>query len=127
MTNYLTDCVSKDLEPIHRAEKLQQEAAKYGFDWVRSLHIIKKIEEELHEVEAVLDDRIKLAEELGDLIFSCINLARYHQIDTKLVLQQTNNKFVKRLNYIEDSLKSKGKSLLDANLEEMDALWNEAK
>ena len=63
MTNYITDCVSKDLEPIHRAEKLQQEAAKYGFDWVRSLHIIKKIEEELHEVEAVLDDRIKLAEE----------------------------------------------------------------
>ena len=127
MTNYITDCVSKDLEPIYRAEKLQQEAAKYGYDWVRSLHIIKKIEEELHEVEAVLDDRIKLAEELGDLIFSCINLARYHQIDTKLVLQQTNNKFVKRLNYIEDSLKSKGKSLLDANLEEMDALWNEAK
>ena len=127
MTNYITDSVSKDLEPIHRAEKLQQEASKYGFDWVRSSHIIKKIEEELHEVEAVLDDRIKLAEELGDLIFSCINLARYYQIDTKQVLQKTNNKFVKRFNYIEDSLKSRGKSLFDANLEEMDALWNEAK
>ena len=50
MTNYITDCVSKDLEPIYRAEKLQQEAAKYGFDWVRSLHIIKKIDDDIYPI-----------------------------------------------------------------------------
>ena len=127
MTNNVTDNISNDLPAIYRAEKLQQNAAQYGFDWVKSSDIVKKIEEELYEVIDVLHDKSKLSEELGDLIFSCINLARYNHIDTELALQNANNKFVKRFNYIEDTLRKNGKSLKKATLEEMDELWDEAK
>ncbi|MAJ90681.1 MAG: hypothetical protein CMF40_00640 [Legionellales bacterium] len=127
MTNNVTDNISNDLPAIYRAEKLQQNAAQYGFDWVESSDIVKKIEEELYEVIDVLHDKSKLSEELGDLIFSCINLARYNHIDTELALQNANNKFVKRFNYIEDTLRKNGKSLKKATLEEMDELWDEAK
>ena len=127
MTNNVTDNISNDLPAIYRAEKLQQNAAQYGFDWVESSDIVKKIEEELYEVIDVLHDKNKLSEELGDLIFSCINLARYNHIDTELALQNANNKFVKRFNYIEDTLRKNGKSLKKATLEEMDELWDEAK
>ena len=127
MTNNVTDNISNDLPAIYRAEKLQQNAAQYGFDWVESSDIVKKIEEELYEVIDVLHDKNKLSEELWDLIFSCINLARYNHIDTELALQNANNKFVKRFNYIEDTLRKNGKSLKKATLEEMDELWDEAK
>ena len=127
MTNNVTDNISNDLPAIYRAEKLQQNAAQYGFDWVESSDIVKKIEEELYELIDVLHDKSKLSEELGDLIFSCINLARYNHIDTELALQNANNKFVKRFNYIEDTLRKNGKSLKKATLEEMDELWDEAK
>ena len=103
---------------------------KYSVYWENSDEIIEKIEEEIAEIRSAINkDGVKenLSGEIGDLIFSCINLARYYQIDSEVALQMTNKKFIKRFNYIEDSLKKKGKLITETNLEEMDKLWDEAK
>ena len=130
MKKRILDDVQKFSSIIDKAEKLQKKAASVGFDWQNSDQIIKKIEEELNEVREVIngsEDQNDLSQEIGDLIFSCINLARYYEINSEIALQNTNNKFIKRFNYIEDELKKRNISILDANLEEMDILWNESK
>ena len=130
MTKNLLDDIDDSLSAYDRAEKLQKKAAGVGFDWENSDEIIEKIEEEIAEIRSAINkDGVKenLSGEIGDLIFSCINLARYYQIDSELALQMTNKKFIKRFNYIEDSLIKKGKLITETNLEEMDKLWDEAK
>ena len=130
MKKKLLDDIQDTLSALDRAEKLQIKAASVGFDWQNSNEIIKKIEEELNEVrEVISSNRIheNLSEEIGDLIFSCINLARYYRINSETALQNTNNRFIKRFNYIEDVLRKKNISLLDTDLEEMDRLWEESK
>ena len=130
MKKRILDDVQKFSSIIDKAEELQKKAASVGFDWQNSDQIIKKIEEELNEVREVIngsEDQNDLSQEIGDLIFSCINLARYYEINSEIALQNTNNKFIKRFNYIEDELKKRNISILDANLEEMDILWNESK
>ncbi len=126
----LLDDIGKHMPAIQRAEKLQKRAATVGFDWTESLDILNKIDEELAELRQAIsaaDNIDNVSEELGDLIFCCVNLARHFQIDSELALRNTNEKFVRRFNFIEESLKKKNKSLEDASLEEMDVLWNEAK
>lgn len=126
----LLDDIGKHLPAIQRAAKLQKRAATVGFDWTDSLDILNKLDEELSELRQAIhtsDNIDDVAEELGDLMFCCINLARHFQIDSELALRNTNEKFVRRFNFIEKSLKNNNKSLADASLEEMDALWNEAK
>lgn len=126
----LLDDISPHQPAMLRALKLQKRAAGVGFDWDNSVDIIAKIEEELHELKdsiQVNDNPDHIAEELGDLMFCCVNLARHFHIDPELSLRQTNNKFVERFNYIETILKQENKSLDDTGLEEMDRLWNEAK
>ena len=130
MTKKLLDDIDDSFSAYDRAEQLQKKAAKVGFDWENSDEIIEKIEEEIAEIRSAINkDRVKenLSGEIGDLIFSCINLARYYQIDSEVALQMTNKKFIKRFNYIEDSLIKKGKLITETNLEEMDKLWDEAK
>jgi MazG family protein len=130
MKKRLLDDAQNSFSVIDKAEKLQKKAASVGFDWQDSDQIIKKIEEELNEVrEAISNGEVQedLSGEIGDLFFSCINLARYYRINTETALQNTNNKFIKRFNYMEDALRKKNISLLDADLEEMDRLWDESK
>ena len=130
MIKNLLDDIADDIPAIERALKLQKKAASVGFDWKNSKDIIKKIEEELAEIQDALNNKPSpdnLSEELGDLIFSCINLARHYQIDPEVALNKTNNKFIKRFNYIEYSLRKRNKLILDISLEEMDRLWEEAK
>ena len=130
MKKRLLDDTQNSFSVIDKAEKLQKKAASVGFDWQDSDQIIKKIEEELNEVrEAISNGEVQedLSDEIGDLFFSCINLARYYQINSETALQNTNNKFIERFNYIEDALRKKNISLLDADLEDMDRLWNESK
>ena len=115
---------------IDKAEKIQKKAASVGFDWQSGEQIIKKIEEELNEArEAIICGNVQddLFSEIGDLIFCCINLARHYQVNPELALQGTNNKFIKRFNFIEDSLKRGGVSIFDASVEDMEKLWNKAK
>lgn len=126
----LLDDVAKHMPALQTAARLQKRAASIGFDWDRSEDILDKLDEELKELrEAIkLKDNIKhIIEELGDLIFCCVNLARYCHIDSELALRGANEKFIKRFNYIEETLRENSKTLEESTLEEMDALWDEAK
>jgi nucleoside triphosphate diphosphatase len=128
--NMLLDDIGKHMPAIKRAAKLQKRAATVGFDWTDSQDIINKLDEELSELRhALLDphNTDDISEELGDLMFCCVNLARHYQIDSEISLRNTNEKFVSRFNYIEEALRKRNMSLSDATLDEMDALWNEAK
>ena len=128
--NYLLDDISRHLPAILRACKLQKRAAGVGFDWPDAAAIVDKLEEEVRELKETVQDEHdvdRIAEELGDLMFCCINLARRFHIDPELALRKTNDKFVKRFNYIEQQLQKDKKTLQGSQLEEMDALWNKAK
>jgi nucleoside triphosphate diphosphatase len=114
---------------LARAMELQRKASSVGFDWNDPRAVLHKIREEADEIEAALDcgDVDQLAEETGDLLFALVNLARHVGADPELALRSTNAKFERRFSHIERSLESQGRSLKGATLEEMDALWNEAK
>ena len=123
------DGVATALPALSRAEKLQRRASRVGFDWGAPEPILDKIAEEIGELGAELPfaDKDKIADELGDVLFAVVNLARHLEIDPEMALRGTNAKFERRFKYIERMLLAKGKSPEDSTLEEMDALWNEAK
>ncbi len=129
--NGLLDGINKAIPALARAQKLQNRAATVGFDWDDIQAVLDKIKEEFDEVEAEINSDIrntkKIEDEIGDLIFSCVNLARQFQIDSESALRNTNKKFEKRFAYIENSLMEQGIDLNEATLEIMDQLWNEAK
>ena len=114
---------------LTRAMELQRKASTVGFDWNDPRAVLHKIREEADEIEAALDrgDVEELAAETGDLLFALVNLARHVGADPESALRGTNAKFERRFAYIERALAAKGRSLEDASLDEMDALWNEAK
>ena len=114
---------------LTRAMELQRKASTVGFDWNDPRAVLHKIREEADEIEAALDrgDAQELAEETGDLLFALVNLARHVGADPDQALRGTNAKFERRFAFIERVLQSQGRSLQDATLAEMDALWNEAK
>src|SRR3954466_671999 len=121
--------VSAGLPALTRALKLQQKAGKVGFDWNDPKAVLAKIREETQEIEAELESgkRDAIEAEIGDLMFAVVNLARHLDVDTETALRATNLKFERRFASIEDALAAQGKTPQDATLEEMDALWNEAK
>lgn len=110
------------LPALMRAEKLQKRAARVGFDWPDVSGVTAKIREELQECEEA--DEAHFAEEVGDLLFAVVNLARFKGVDPEEALRQANRKFVRRFQYIEQTL---GKPMTESTLDEMEALWNEAK
>jgi ATP diphosphatase len=112
-----------------RAMELQRKASSVGFDWNDPRAVLHKIREEADEIEAALDrgNAEELASETGDLLFTLVNLARHVGADPEMALRRTNTKFERRFAYIERALAAQGHSLEGASLEEMDALWNEAK
>ena len=120
------DSVSGGLPPLDRACKLQKKAAKAGFDWPDIAGVADKIREELAEVlEATQDEKIE--EELGDLLFSVVNLCRYLKVEPSTALRRTNSKFVERFKYMEQKMKETGQQMRQENLGLMDRYWNEAK
>jgi len=114
---------------LARAMELQRKASTVGFDWNDPRAVLNKIREEADEIEAALDrnDAEELTEETGDLLFALVNLARHVGADPEMALRATNAKFARRFAYIERALAAKGRSPDEASLDEMDALWNEAK
>jgi len=114
---------------LTRAMALQRKASTVGFDWNDPRAVLRKIREEADEIEAALDhgDRAELAAETGDLLFALVNLARHVDADPEMALRGANAKFERRFAYIERALAAKGRTLEATSLEEMDALWNEAK
>ncbi len=117
------------LPALTRAEKLQKRAARAGFDWPEPSGVKSKVAEELSELDEALQtgDQAHMSEEFGDLLFSMVNLARHHNIDPEEALRQANAKFTGRFQHIERQLGARGSTLESATLEEMDALWDEAK
>lgn len=117
------------LPSLIKAYRIQDKARNVGFDWEDRQDVWKKVREELDELEAELakDDKEHSTKELGDFLFSVINAARLYKLNPDNALEMTNRKFIDRFNYIEDHSIKIGKPLNDMTLEEMDALWNEAK
>lgn len=118
--------VSKSLPPLTKAMIIQKKVKNIGFDWENSNQVIEKIKEELKELEEETSKR-KIKEELGDLIFSVINYARFINIDPEEALELTNKKFKKRFNFLESEIKKDGKELKKMSLEEMNIYWNNSK
>jgi nucleoside triphosphate diphosphatase len=114
---------------LGRALDLQRKAASVGFDWNDPREVLRKIREEADEIEAALDrgDKEELAEETGDLMFALVNLARHVDANPEMALRGANAKFERRFGYIERALAAQGRTLESATLQEMDALWDEAK
>jgi MazG family protein len=126
----LLDDLPLALPALTRAQKLQRRAARVGFDWPQAAQVLAKIEEELGELEAELAtaaSKERLADELGDLLFAVVNLARHLEIDGEAALRRTNTKFERRFRAIEAALAAREQRLEDATLEEMEALWQQAK
>lgn len=118
------------LPALMRAQKLQKRAARVGFDWPTLGPVIDKIEEELDEVRAELDTKAphdRLEDEIGDLLFAVVNLARFAHVDAETALRRANAKFERRFRRIETLLAERGKRPEDSDLAEMDTLWNQAK
>jgi len=125
----LLDEVPSALPGLTAAVKLQKKASKVGFDWNDIRAVMVKIREELAEFEEELnaEDDDKIEAEFGDLMFALANLARHLKVDPEKALRRTNRKFRDRFAYIERGLKEKGSSTAQADLDEMEALWQEAK
>jgi len=125
----LLDGVPPSLPALTKALKLQQKASKVGFDWNDPRAVLAKFREEIQELEDAFDkkDASAMKDEMGDMLFVIANLARHADIDPESALEGTNAKFRRRFGHIEARARAEGRSLDDMSLEEMDALWDEAK
>jgi len=121
--------VPNALPSLIKAYRIQDKAQHVGFDWEQKEDVWKKVREELDELEAELkhEDKERSTEELGDFLFSVINAARLYKLNPDNALEHTNQKFIRRFNYVEEHTIKQGKSLAETTLEEMDRLWEEAK
>ena len=121
--------VPNSLPSLIKAYRIQDKARNVGFDWKEKEDVWDKVQEELEElkVELAKGDKENSTQELGDFIFSVINAARLYKLNPDNALEKTNQKFIRRFNYVEDNSLKKGKNLKDMSLEEMDKLWDEAK
>ena len=126
--HYLADLPSA-LPALMRAQKAQSKVARVNFDWTEVRDVIAKVEEEIQELkQAILQqDRKSIEDEVGDLFFAVVNLARKCKLDAERALQAATDKFVARFNRLENELNVRGKKLGDVDLPEMDAIWNEIK
>lgn len=120
------DGVPQALPALSQAQEYQDRAARVGFDWPEIEGVLEKIAEEVEEVKRAADEK-ELAAEIGDLFFALVNLARWKKVDAESVLRETNMKFKKRFAYIEQGAKKQGRDLSGLSLDEMEALWQEAK
>lgn len=125
----LLDTVPRNLPALVEAERVASRAAEVGFDWQNADQVLEKLEEELAELAEARRgaDREQLESELGDLLFVLVNLARFLKIDPEQALRKTNRRFRERFGYLERRLAEQGKPPAEATLDEMEALWQEAK
>ncbi len=124
------DKIGAGLPPLLRAEKLQARAGEVGYDWNDPRAVIAKLREEIDELEAALDEQLPqaaLQDELGDILFCCVNIGRHLQVDSEQALLGGIAKFRRRFGHIEQQLGAKGVALADASLDDMEALWQAAK
>ena len=125
----LLDGVAKSLPALKRAQKLQKRAARAGFDWPAVEPVLEKLNEEIMELhEAMqLGDKAAQHEEMGDLLFTCVNLARHLGVDSEEALRHGNHKFEKRFGYIERCVQQQGREMYQCSADELETLWQSAK
>jgi MazG family protein len=125
----LLEGVPRTLPALVEAQQIAQKVAKVGFDWPNIEEVFAKLEEELGELHEARSTKSpeKIEEEMGDLLFVIVNLARFLSVDAEQALRKANAKFRQRFAHVESSLSERGKPLEEASLEEMEALWQEAK
>ncbi|MEP2943844.1 MAG: nucleoside triphosphate pyrophosphohydrolase [Hyphomicrobiales bacterium] len=129
-SSLLLDSVPNTLPALTHAMKLQKRASTVGFDWNNIDLVFDKLREEFAELEAECakdDSKEQQLDEMGDILFVAVNLARHLKIDPEVALNSTNSKFIKRFNFIENALNKKNKTLENATLDEMEELWQKAK
>jgi MazG family protein len=117
------------LPALMRAQKAQKKAARVNFDWTELSDVVAKVDEELAETKEAIasGNKTAIADEIGDLLFAVVNLARKSGLDAESALQSATDKFVSRFNRVEDELRARGRKLGDAGLEELDEIWNALK
>jgi tetrapyrrole methylase family protein/MazG family protein len=120
------DKVPRSMPALPRAEQLQKQAAKFGFDWPDAEGALAKLVEEAGEVRDAGDEAARTAE-LGDLLFSVVNVCRLYGVDPETALRATNNKFVRRFKHVEEAAEAAGGEMNDCTLEQLDEWWDEAK
>ena len=127
-SHYLAS-LPKALPALVRAQKAQSKAARVNFDWADVRDVVAKLEEELRETKEAIasQDRARIEDEIGDVLFAVVNLTRKCKIDAESALQDGTDKFVTRFNQLEDEVKARGKKLGDVDLSEMDEIWNAIK
>ncbi|MDD6769822.1 nucleoside triphosphate pyrophosphohydrolase [Inconstantimicrobium porci] len=130
--NTVTDelkAVAKALPGLTRAQKIQKKASKVGFDWDNVFGAMSKVEEELNELKEVYNgsNKARILDEVGDLIFACVNVSRFLGVDSEDAVNNTCEKFIKRFQFIEEKATEKGMKLENMSLEQMDELWESAK
>ncbi len=123
------DGVPRMLPALQRAHRLQEKAAKVGFDWEKKEDVWKKVIEEIEEMHASekMESADELEKEIGDVFFALVNYSRFLGINPENALRRTNEKFIKRFNYVEKEVNSRGRKIDESNLEEMDKFWEESK
>jgi tetrapyrrole methylase family protein/MazG family protein len=124
------DSIPKSLPPLERSYKIQKKAAKLGFDWTNISDVFEKMREEINELEEAVgeaQDETLIEKELGDILFSLVNISRHLKIDPVVALGGCNKKFTRRFAFIEDHASEYGKNISDFTLDELEALWQEAK
>jgi uncharacterized protein YabN with tetrapyrrole methylase and pyrophosphatase domain len=129
-SDFLLNQLSQEDDALSNAVAMQQKASSVGFDWPDIQGVIGKIHEELDELGEEIDadaDKQRLADELGDVLFACCNLARHLGIDPVEALSGTNQKFYRRFNFVETSVSAAGKTFSDFTLDELDLFWEQAK
>ena len=119
--------VARSLPALWRAEKIQAKAKKAGFDWPNLNGAMDKLAEELLELQIAVKENSNVKEELGDLLFAAVNVARFLSCDPEEVLDEASDKFTNRFRLVEEKAMQKGKRLEEMSLQELDALWNEVK
>lgn len=120
------DGIPKHVPPLHRAYQMQKLAARVGFDWSDISGVFKKLAEEIGELQEAIaaKSRKHIVEEIGDLLFSVVNVARFVKVDPAYALEMTNAKFIRRFRAVEDEIVAGGRRMKDCTLAEMDAIWD---
>ena len=120
---------SASLSAINRAKVLQGEAAEFGFDWPHIANVVDKLEEEMDELKLAIEsgNSDTISDELGDLLFVCMNIARHAKVDAEMALRRTNRKFINRFNYVSEQMKSAGIEMDSQQLDRMEYFWQQSK
>lgn len=121
--------VPKSLPALVKASRIQEKVAGVGFDWEHTSQVLEKVKEELEELQVEIQEKnsSNIEAEFGDVLFSMINYARFLKVNPENALERTNKKFIKRFQFLEEKAKEQGKTVQELTLDEMNALWEEAK